>query len=112
MVKVQYKKYGEDKKRVNERLHAIASSVNSVSFKINFLYNIFLTFQFYAPLNIRVILTWAGAWENKNAVDVTENADGTLRDFLGFRRSLLAKGHSHDNAQLLTFFLILKIHFN
>lgn len=26
----QYKKYGEDKKRITERLHAIASSVNSV----------------------------------------------------------------------------------
>ncbi|CAK5079319.1 unnamed protein product [Meloidogyne enterolobii] len=81
-----YKKYGEDKKRITERLHAIASSVNSL----------------YAPLNIRVILTWADIWEDKNAVDVTENADGTLRDFLGFRRSLLAKGHSNDNAQLLT----------
>uniref|UniRef100_A0A1I8BNN7 EGF-like domain-containing protein n=1 Tax=Meloidogyne hapla TaxID=6305 RepID=A0A1I8BNN7_MELHA len=81
-----YKKYGEDKKKINERLHAIASSVNSL----------------YDPLNVRVILTWADIWEDKNAVDVTENPDGTLRDFLGFRRSLLAKGHSHDNAQLLT----------
>nr|CAD2123097.1 unnamed protein product [Meloidogyne enterolobii] len=63
-----YKKYGEDKKRITERLHAIASSVNSL----------------YAPLNIRVILTWADIWQDKNAVDVTENADGTLRDFSWF----------------------------
>ena len=57
--------------------------------------------QLYAPLNIRVTLVWADVWKKENPIEVTEDADKTLRDFLGFRKSLLAE-HSHDNAHMLT----------
>ncbi|KAL3073605.1 hypothetical protein niasHS_017172 [Heterodera schachtii] len=81
-----YKKYESNEQRVHDRLQSIASAVNSL----------------YAPLNIRVALVWADIWREANApIEVTEEADKTLRDFLGFRKKVLAE-HGHDNAQLLT----------
>ncbi|KAL3092343.1 hypothetical protein niasHT_026882 [Heterodera trifolii] len=81
-----YKKYDSNEQRVHDRLQSIASAVNSL----------------YAPLNIRVALVWADIWREANApIEVTEEADKTLRDFLGFRKKVLAE-HGHDNAQLLT----------
>uniref|UniRef100_A0A914HPN2 Uncharacterized protein n=1 Tax=Globodera rostochiensis TaxID=31243 RepID=A0A914HPN2_GLORO len=81
-----YKKYDSNEQRVHDRLQSIASAVNSL----------------YAPLNIRVTLVWADIWREANTpIEVTEEADKTLRDFLGFRKKLLAE-HGHDNAQLLT----------
>jgi hypothetical protein len=67
-------------------LHSIASTANSL----------------YAPLNIRITLVWADTWRAENPIEVTEDADKTLRDFLVYRKSLLAE-HPHDNAHLLTY---------
>jgi hypothetical protein len=53
-------------------------------------------------LNIRITLVWADIWKAENPIEVTEEADKTLRDFLTYRKTLLAE-HSHDNAHLLTF---------
>ena len=83
--RVQYKKYGEDEKRVHSRMESIANVVNSL----------------YSPLNIRVTLVWADIWEEKDAIEVSTEADKTLSNFLVYRKSVLDE-HPHDNAHLLT----------
>ena len=97
----QFKKYEENEKRVHDRLHSIASAVNAVcSTKIASIGEQFIL-QLYAPLNIRITLVWADVWKSANPIEVSEDADKTLRDFLNYRKALLEE-HPHDNAHLLT----------
>lgn len=79
-------------------MQSIANIVNSVSL---FLFDLIQMFQLYAPLNIRVILVWADIWKDGDLVEITENSDASLGNFLRYRKETLL-AHSHDNAQLLT----------
>ncbi|KAI1717260.1 reprolysin (M12B) family zinc metalloprotease domain-containing protein [Ditylenchus destructor] len=80
-----YLKYGKDETKIHDRLHSIASVVNSL----------------YAPLNIRVTLVWADIWAKADVFEVTAAADKVLSEFLAYRKALLNE-HPHDNAHLIT----------
>lgn len=62
----------------------------------------FFLFQLYAPLNIFIALVGVVVWTEKNEIDLSNDGDKTLKNFLNFRRKVLIKDHPNDNAQLLT----------
>lgn len=41
-------------------------------------------------------------WTEKNEIDLSNDGDKTLKNFLNYRRKVLIKDHPNDNAQLLT----------
>lgn len=41
-------------------------------------------------------------WTEKNEIDLSNDGDKTLKNFLNYRRKVLVKDHPNDNAQLLT----------
>lgn len=54
------------------------------------------------PLNIYIALTGVVVWTEANDVELSSDGDKTLKNFLHYRRKVLAKEHPNDNAQLLT----------
>lgn len=62
----------------------------------------FASFQLYAPLNIFIALVGVVVWTEKNEIDLSNDGDKTLKNFLNYRRKVLIKEHPNDNAQLLT----------
>lgn len=63
--------------------------------------NLFL-FQLYVPLNIFIALVGVVIWNESNEIEITPDADITLRNFLNYRRTKLVLEHPNDSAQLLT----------
>lgn len=41
-------------------------------------------------------------WTEKNEIELSNDGDKTLKNFLNYRRKVLIKDHPNDNAQLLT----------
>lgn len=41
-------------------------------------------------------------WTEQNEIELSNDGDKTLKNFLKFRRTTLIKDHPNDNAQLLT----------
>lgn len=60
------------------------------------------SFQLYVPLNIFVALVDVVVWTERNEIELSTDADETLKKFLAYRRRVLSRNHPNDNAQLLT----------
>ena len=58
--------------------------------------------QLYVPLNIFIALVGVVVWNESNEIEITIDADATLRNFLNYRRTKLVLQHPNDSAQLLT----------
>lgn len=56
----------------------------------------------YRPLNIYVALVGVEVWMDKNEIEIVENADKTMNNFLEYRRQRISPKHPNDNAQLIT----------
>lgn len=54
------------------------------------------------PLNIFIALVGVIVWTEKNEIELSNDGDKTLKNFLNYRRKVIAKDHPNDNAQLLT----------
>lgn len=86
------------------RLQKINNSV-VCNIKFNYTYKMMITFdslQLYVPLNIFVALVGVVVWTEQNEIELSNDGDKTLKNFLNYRRKTLIKDHPNDNAQLLT----------
>ena len=61
-----------------------------------------IPFQLYRPINIRIALTMVEIWNQRDLIDVNEDSDKCLDNFMEYRNKDLFKKHKHDNAMLLT----------
>uniref|UniRef100_A0A2K5DSP8 ADAM metallopeptidase domain 15 n=1 Tax=Aotus nancymaae TaxID=37293 RepID=A0A2K5DSP8_AOTNA len=59
-------------------------------------------FQFFRPLNVRVVLVALEAWTQHDLVEISSNPAVTLENFLNWRRADLLPRLPHDSAQLVT----------
>lgn len=59
-------------------------------------------FQFFRPLNVRVVLVGLEAWTQRDLVEMSRDPGLTLHRFLGWRRRDLLPRLPHDSAQLVT----------
>lgn len=102
----EYKEYGENKQRVEQRCKEIANIINGVCFLWRSVFcsliNLSRLFQLYAPLNIFIALVGVVIWTEYDEIDFSSKGDTTLTNFLHYRREKLIKEHPNDNAQLLT----------
>uniref|UniRef100_A0A1A9WS33 Peptidase M12B domain-containing protein n=1 Tax=Glossina brevipalpis TaxID=37001 RepID=A0A1A9WS33_9MUSC len=81
-----YKSFGENMKKVHQHCKDLANIINAL----------------YVPLNIFIALVGVVIWNESNEIEITPDADVTLRNFLIYRRTKLVLEHPNDNAQLLT----------
>ncbi|KAL9893703.1 disintegrin and metalloproteinase domain-containing protein meltrin isoform 1-T2 [Glossina fuscipes fuscipes] len=81
-----YKSFGENMKKVHQHCKDLANIINAL----------------YVPLNIFIALVGVVIWNESNEIEITPDADVTLRNFLIYRRTKLVLEHANDNAQLLT----------
>lgn len=81
-----YKTLGDSLKAVHHHCKEIANIINAL----------------YVPLNIFIALVGIVVWNDVNEVDLSNDGDKTLKNFLHYRRKILVKDHPNDNAQLLT----------
>uniref|UniRef100_A0A2H1WTQ7 SFRICE_027561 n=1 Tax=Spodoptera frugiperda TaxID=7108 RepID=A0A2H1WTQ7_SPOFR len=58
----------------------------------------------YTPLNVFIALVGVVVWTEGDQIDLEENGDRTLNNFLTYRKSVLVRDIPNDNAQLLTLF--------
>lgn len=58
--------------------------------------------QLYTPLNVFIALVGVVVWSKENEIELSNDGDKTLKNFLNYRRKTLIKDHPNDNAQLLT----------
>uniref|UniRef100_A0A2H1W3N7 SFRICE_026614 n=1 Tax=Spodoptera frugiperda TaxID=7108 RepID=A0A2H1W3N7_SPOFR len=56
----------------------------------------------YTPLNVFIALVGVVVWTEGDQIDLEENGDRTLNNFLTYRKSVLVRDIPNDNAQLLT----------
>ncbi|GBP06242.1 Disintegrin and metalloproteinase domain-containing protein 12 [Eumeta japonica] len=77
---------GESLQTVYHQLKDVANIINSV----------------YAPLNIFIALVGVVVWNDRDEIQLEENGDTTLTNFLHYRKLRLLKDIPNDNAQLLT----------
>lgn len=57
---------------------------------------------FYKQLNIFVVLVGVVLWVERDEIQLTEDGDSTLTNFLKYRYEKLLPKYHHDNAQLIT----------
>ncbi|XP_031634876.1 disintegrin and metalloproteinase domain-containing protein 19 [Contarinia nasturtii] len=81
-----FKKMDENLDKVHNYCKDIANIINSL----------------YVPLNIFIALVGVVVWTEKNEIELSNDGDKTLKNFLNYRRKTLIKDHPNDNAQLLT----------
>ncbi|XP_069373376.1 zinc metalloproteinase-disintegrin-like 2d isoform X2 [Paralichthys olivaceus] len=79
----EYKRYGSETK---SRILGVINHVDKL----------------YRPLNIRVMLVGLEIWTDRDNIDVVENSETTLDNFLLWRRTHLLQRTKHDNAQFVT----------
>ncbi|KAJ0170711.1 hypothetical protein K1T71_013483 [Dendrolimus kikuchii] len=77
---------GEDLYTVYRQMKDVANIINSV----------------YVPLNIFIALVGVEVWNERDEIQLVENGDTTLNNFLYYRQKNLIKNIPNDNAQLLT----------
>ena len=53
-------------------------------------------------MNIRVALTMVEIWHQRDLIEVVEDSDACLDNFMVYRNGDLWKKRKHDNAMLLT----------
>ncbi|KPJ19602.1 Disintegrin and metalloproteinase domain-containing protein 12 [Papilio machaon] len=82
----EYKANGENLQTVHRQLKDVANIINSV----------------YAPLNIFIALVGVVVWSERDEIQLEENGDRTLTNFLVYRRMRLLSQIPNDNAHLLT----------
>ncbi|KAM3959848.1 disintegrin and metalloproteinase domain-containing protein meltrin [Aphomia sociella] len=56
----------------------------------------------YSPLNIFIALVGVVVWSERDEIDLVENGDTTLNNFLHYRRHVLLRDIPNDNAHLIT----------
>lgn len=56
----------------------------------------------FRPMNIRVALTMVEIWHQRDLIEVVEDSDACLDNFMVYRNGDLWKKRKHDNAMLLT----------
>ncbi|XP_059217905.1 disintegrin and metalloproteinase domain-containing protein 9 [Stomoxys calcitrans] len=81
-----YKSFSENTKKVHQHCKDLANIMNAL----------------YVPLNIFIALVGVVIWNESNEIEITPDADITLRNFLNYRRTKLVLEHPNDSAQLLT----------
>lgn len=82
----QYLKYSGDMIKIKERTLQLVNIMSS----------------FYRQLNIFISLVGIVAWTEKNEINLTDDGDLTLKEFLKYRYDNLVPRIKHDNAQLIT----------
>ncbi|XP_075986793.1 uncharacterized protein LOC142983687 [Anticarsia gemmatalis] len=82
----EFKANGENLQTVHRQMKTVANIINSV----------------YSPLNIFIALVGVVVWNESDEIDLEEDGDRTLTNFLGYRKSTLVRDLPNDNAQLLT----------
>ena len=58
-------------------------------------------FQLYRPLNIYISLVGVEVWADGDKIQIVENADKTMNNFLDYRRHYISPKYHNDNAQLI-----------
>ena len=76
------------------------SSYNVVNISLSS--SLWIAFQLYRPLNVRVALIAVEIWTQADKIVVDEDSDKCLDNFMKYRNEELVKNYDHDNAQLLT----------
>ena len=66
------------------------------------MYNFIILFQLYRPINTYVALVGIEVWTEENKIEILENADTTMNNFLKYRRQEISPIFPNDNAQLIT----------
>ena len=61
-----------------------------------------LDLQLYTPLNIHIALVGIEVWTETNKIEVTQDAERTMNNFMDYRRKHINPHHKNDNAQLIT----------
>ena len=72
------------------------------SSKFNFFRCLGNILQLFRPMNIRVALTMVEIWHQRDLIEVVEDSDACLDNFMVYRNGDLWKKRKHDNAMLLT----------
>lgn len=82
----QYIEYNGNTSNIAERTMQIVNIMNA----------------FYRQLNIFITLVGVVLWVEKDEIQLTEDGDSTLTNFLKYRYEKLLPKYHHDNAQLIT----------
>lgn len=61
-----------------------------------------IPFQLFRAINIRIALTMVEIWSQRDLINVVDDSDACLDNFIDYRNNDLYKKHKHDNAMLLT----------
>lgn len=62
---------------------------------------LWIAFQLYRPLNVRIALTAVEIWIQSDKIFVDNDSNKCLDNFMEYRNKELVKKYDHDNAQLL-----------
>lgn len=82
----EYLANGESIETVHHQLKDVANIINAV----------------YSPLNIFIALVGVVVWSERDEIELVENGDTTLNNFLYYRRHVLLRDIPNDNAHLIT----------
>ncbi|KAL0811467.1 hypothetical protein ABMA28_009867 [Loxostege sticticalis] len=82
----EFQANGESVETVHHQLKDVANIINSV----------------YSPLNIFIALVGVVIWTERDEIQLVENGDETLNNFLRYRRFTLLSDIPNDNAHLIT----------
>jgi len=61
-----------------------------------------VSLQLYRPLDMYVVLVGVEIWTERDEIEIVDNADTTMNNFLEYRRKHISPKHRNDNAQLIT----------
>ena len=53
-----------------------------------------------------VALVGVEIWVDRDEIEIVDNADTTMNNFLEYRRNHISPKHSNDNAQLITYVML------
>lgn len=67
----------------------------------------FVFFQLYRKLKVRVVLTEAITWTNGNQISVSSDPSTLLNEFKRYRRRISTQ---HDSAMLLTYVYLTSVY--
>jgi hypothetical protein len=82
----QFKSLNQDVSQVIQRTKDIVNIVSSL----------------YRPLNMYVALVGVEIWTDADRIEIVDNADATMNNFLEYRRNHISPIHPNDNAHLIT----------
>ena len=75
-----------------------------VSVIFPFMYALLLRyiFQLFRPINVRVALIMVETWNQRDRIEVVEDSNKCLDNFMVYRNGDLWRKQKHDNAMLIT----------